>query len=145
MAVTGTPYNHLMLCLLNGAMVLASDTLKLMLVSSAYTPDAEHTQIADVSAHEITGTNYTAGGQALTGVAASRSGASAKLDAADLTFAALTATFRYGVLYADVTRGGLTGPLVGYFVLDSADVVVSGVDYPVVWDAAGIIPLTRKD
>ncbi len=144
MAVTATPYNHLMLCLLRGTIVAATDTLKLMLVSSAYTPDAEHTQIADVSAHEISGTNYTAGGKALSGVTASRSGASAKLDADELTFATLTATFRYGVLYADVTRGGLTGPLVGYFALDSADVVVSARDYPVVWDAAGLLPLTRK-
>ena len=144
MAVTATPYNHLMLCLLRGTIVPATDTLKLMLVSSAYTPDAEHTQIAQVSGHEIAGTNYTAGGQALSGVTTSRSGASAKLDADDLTFAALTATFRYGVLYADVTRGGLTGPLIGCFALDSADVVVSGQNYPMIWDAAGVLPLSRE-
>lgn len=144
MAVTATPYNHLMLCLLRGTIVVATDTLKLMLVSSAYAPDAEHTQIAQVASHEVAGTNYTAGGKALSGVATSRSGANAKLDADDLTFANLTATFRYGVLYADVTRGGLTGPLIGCFALDSADVAVVARDYPVVWDAAGIIPLTRK-
>jgi len=46
---------------LNGA------TVKCMLVSNAYTPDqGTHTSRADVTANEVTGTGYTAGGVTVT-------------------------------------------------------------------------------
>lgn len=143
MAATTTPYNHLWLCLLNGTIIPATDSIKMMLVSSAYTPDAEHEVLASVSGNEITGTGYTAGGHALTGVTAARSGSLSALDAADLTLTALTATFRRGILYAAVTRNGKTNPLIGHVLFDStpADVVVSGIDYSVVWSASGILTL----
>lgn len=143
MAATATPYNHLWLCLLNGTIIPATDTIKLMLLSSAYTPDAEHEVLASVSGSQITGTGYTAGGHALTGVTAARSGSLAALDAADLTFSGLTATFRRGVLYAAVTRNGKVNPLIGHVLFDStpADVSVAGIDYPVVWNSSGILTL----
>lgn len=143
MAATATPYNHLWLCLLDGTIAPVTDTIKLMLVSSAYTPDAEHDELADVSAAEITGTGYTAGGHTLAGVTAARSGTLATLDATDLTLSGLTATFRRGILYAAVTRNGKTNPIIGHVLFDStpADVIVAGIDYTVVWSSSGVLTL----
>lgn len=52
-----------------GGINLTSDTLKMGLLSSAYTPSlTTDAHWSDVNSHEITGTGYTAGGAALTSV-----------------------------------------------------------------------------
>src|SRR5579872_5252486 len=53
-----------------GAHNLASDTLKMMLLTSSYTPALDtDAQYSDISANEVTGTGYTAGGATLSGQA----------------------------------------------------------------------------
>ena len=144
MAATAAAYNSLWAYLLNGTIDLDTDTIKCALVSSAYTPDATHDEWADVSANEITGTNYVAGGVALTGQAVTLDGAVAKFDADDAAWPGLTATFRRAVIYAAVTRNDKTNPLIAHVLLDSTDVdiVCTSVDYKVIWSASGIITLT---
>lgn len=45
--------------------IVSTDTFKVMLTTSAYTPDQDtHTKRSDVT-NEVTGTGYTAGGQAI--------------------------------------------------------------------------------
>lgn len=131
-----------------GVINLYSDTLKLALVDSGYTPDLDaHTIWGDVSANEVaTGSGYTTGGSEILSKTLTRSTWKTTFDAADLTFAALTKTFRYGVIYKVGTvtdpQGGadIVNPLYAYILFDDtpADITVSGTDYVVQWSSLGI-------
>jgi len=143
MSMTLTLYNQLPSLLAMGDLDWEVDTLKLALVSSSYTFSAEHTQFADVSAYEVTGTNYTAGGAILSGASVTRSGTVTSLDADDVPFSDLAATFRGGVLYKSGSAGGLTNPLLAYILFDDtpADITATA-GYPITWDSAGIFKAT---
>jgi hypothetical protein len=78
--------------LTNGA-----DTLKLALYTSSATLGAGTT--AYVTTGQATGTNYTAGGSALTNVTPTTSGTTAIVDFADLTFGTATVTARGCLIY----------------------------------------------
>jgi hypothetical protein len=132
-----------------GVINLYSDTIKLALVLSTYTPDLDaHKVWADVSAHEVAaGAGYSSGGAILTGKTLTRTTWKTIFDADDVTFTALTKTFRYGVLYVDAIKADPQGgadvvkPLLAYILFDDtpADVVVSGVNYLVQWSSLGIM------
>jgi len=155
MASEFTLYSSARKYVLDGTVNPASDTLKLMLVTSAYVPDISHEVLADVTgftspspeveAIASPDNGYIAGGQALTGQVASKtdSPSQGKFDADNLTFASLTATFRYGILYAEKTVGSpaIVNPLIGYILYDNtpADISVSGVPWTTQWSADGII------
>lgn len=105
------------------------------------------TTIVDVGYHEVaSGDGYTTGGTALASQTLTRSSWETTFDAADVTFAALTKTFRYGILYINDTKtdpeGGsdIVNPLYAYILFDDtpADIVVSGTDYTVQWSSNGI-------
>ena len=120
-----------------------ADTIKVALLSSAYTPNQDtHEFWSDVSANEVTGTGYTAGGQALGTKTATYDAATntIKLDAADVTWAASTITARYAVVYKD-TGVATTSPLVAYvdFVTDQSS---NSGDFTLTWDANGIVNVT---
>jgi hypothetical protein len=131
-----------------GVINLVSDAIRLALVDSDYTPDLDADTVwADVSTHEVAdGDGYTTGGALLTGKTLTRDGALTTFDANDVTFSALTKTFRYGVLYVDGTKtdpgGGadIVNPLFAYILFDDTptDVTVAGVDYVVNWSSLGI-------
>src|SRR6478735_11373964 len=94
-----------------------SDTIKVMLLSSAYTPNQDsHDYLDDVVANEVTGTGYTAGGQALASKTVTYDAATNTLilDAADTVWAGSTVTARYAVVYDD--SGATTGQkaVIGY-------------------------------
>lgn len=134
MAASITAYDHLWKLLLTGGIDLDTDTLKVALVTSSYTPSAAHTIWADVSANEVaTGYGYTTGGIALTTPVV----AASNIDYDDLVWTALTKTFRYAVCYKSGSGGGLTNPLLWYALLDTtpADVVSSGSNYTIQWNA----------
>lgn len=132
--------------LAEGTIDLDTDTLRLALVTSAYTPNVNtHDRRSDFSASELgTANGYTSGGTALSGVSVTRSALVTTFDAADVVFTASGGTigpFRYAVLYADVTRNGITGPLIGYALLDSAPAdlsIANGNSLEVRWNATGI-------
>lgn len=113
---------------------LLTATVKLALVTSAYTPNIAsngHGVWADVSANEIAaGFGYTAGGVTLaTDVSTAISGGfKYSSDPAVWTAAGGSIpVHRYYVMYVVGTLWGLTDPLVGYFLGDStpADVPVT--------------------
>jgi len=131
-----------------GVIDLKRDTIRLALLTSAYTPDLDGDTVwADVSTHEVAaGDGYTADGEELAGATLTRDGAITTFDANDVTFSALTKTFRYGVLYVDDIKddpeGGedIVKPLYAYILFDDtpADITVSGTDYVVQWSSNGI-------
>ncbi len=105
---------------------LAGATVKLALVSSAWTPDASVTGNylwADVSANEIAnGQGYTTGGATLASlVSTAISGGYKFSSAAPVWTASGTGipAHRYYVMYLSGTVWGLVNPLIGYFLGDN--------------------------
>ncbi len=156
MATTFTLYNKFKQYILDGTIDLDTDTIKVALVTSSYTPAASHDVLADVMASpspEVVAiaspsNGYTDGGEALTGAAVTftDSPSAAKFDANDLTWSSLTATFRYGIVYASKSVGSpaIVNPLIGYILFNDtpADIDLSGIDFTIQWNASGILTLS---
>jgi hypothetical protein len=144
MAVTGKVFGLLFRDILNGAVSLDwdTDTIKAMLTTSTYTPDQDLHDRKDDVTNEVVGTGYTAGGQALAGKTVTYTAATNKimLDADDVTWAGSTITARTAVIYKD-TGVATTSPLICYQQSD-ADIISSGGDWKIVWNAAGVVELT---
>lgn len=116
MAVTATPYGQF--CRNLGAAVhnFSSDILKVLLATSAYTPNIDTDQYANTpAAHEASGAGYTSSGQQLTSVTWAYDAANnwALLTAASVTFTAATFTCRYAVIYKSAGTMA-SSPLIGY-------------------------------
>jgi hypothetical protein len=95
----------------------SGDTFKIALYTNSATLNASTTAYA--TTNEISGTNYTAGGQALNPVDPTSSGTTALLDFADETWANATITARGALIYnttPNTTSISLTNPAV--IVLD---------------------------
>lgn len=138
MAVTLTKYTSFNQYVHDGTIDLDATNIYLSLVTSSYTFSAAHTIWADASANEVaTGDGYTTGGAQL----ASLSVNGTRWDAADVTFSALTKTFRGGILYVNATVNSIVKPLIGYILFDStpADTAIAGHDFVIQWNANGII------
>lgn len=105
---------------------LLGATVKVALVSSAWTPDVSVTGNslwADVSANEIAGGNgYTTGGASLASMVATAITGGYKFSSASPSWTASGGSipaFRYAVFYVSGTLWGMTNPLVGYFLGDT--------------------------
>lgn len=141
MASSITWYDQAWKLIVTGAVDLDSDTLKVALVSSGYTPSTTHTiwdpdtnNAADPSYNEVTnGSGYTTGGATLANPVTTN----ANIDYDDVSWTALTKTFRYAVCYASKTVNGLVNPLLFYILLDTtpADIVSNGSNYTIQWNA----------
>lgn len=77
----------------------SGNTFKLALYTSSASLGASTT--AYTTSNEVSGTNYTAGGNALTSVTPTTSGTTAICDFADLTFGTATVTARGCLIYND--------------------------------------------
>jgi hypothetical protein len=112
-----------------------SDTIKLALTTSSYTPSAAHDFFNDVT-NEISGTGYTAGGVTLGTKTRTNVSTTAVLDAADAQWTTATITnARYGVLYKS-TGTASTSPILGIYDFGS-DQSVSGGTFTVQFSANG--------
>lgn len=136
MAATAKWYGLGLLKILQGSIDLDTDTFKIMLTTSAYTPNQDTHDFRDDVTNEITGTGYTAGGATLTGVSLTYDTATneVRLSWTDPTWPAATFTARTFVIYK--SRGGAASAdeLVAYGTND-VDVTATGatftVDFPV--------------
>lgn len=85
----------------DGAVIPNTHTFKMALLKPTHTPSkTTHEFFSDVSADEISGGGYTAGGKTLTTVL-SRIGNTVKFDADDVSYTTLSPEFRYAVIYDD--------------------------------------------
>ncbi len=104
---------------------LTGSTLKMALVSSSWTPDATVTGNSlwsHVSANEVSGNGWTAGGETLTSLAATAIAGGFKFSSASPSKTAVGGSipaFRYVVLYVSGTLWGMSSPLIGYFLADT--------------------------
>lgn len=118
-----------------------SDTLKVMLCTSSYTPSqTTHVYKSDIT-NEVSGTGYTAGGATLGSVTCTKSSlVCSVLDAADTSWTTATITARYAVIYKD-TGSSATSPVLGY-VDFGADATSTAGTFTITWDATGILVYT---
>lgn len=119
---------------------LSADTLKVALFTSSYTPNQDtDTVYSGISANEVSGTGYTAGGATLASVtvAADNSNHRMKLTAANPSWTTATITARYAVLYHSTS-----GDLIALFDFGSNFTSTAGT-FTVTWDGTnGVLTLT---
>jgi hypothetical protein len=119
------------------ALDLDNDTLKIMLVTSAYTPNfGTHDFKADVNG-EVVGTGYTAGGETLTSLSLTQSAGTITFDAADVTWTSSTITARGAVIYDNSL---VSDPLICYIDFGSDQSSSSG-DFTISFSGTGIFTL----
>ena len=120
------------------ALDLDSDTIKIMLVTSSYTPDfGAHDFKGDVS-NEVSGTNYTAGGNTLGSVTLTQTGGTIKFDAADTSWSSATITDARGaVIYDDSLTDD---PLIAYIDF-GANYSSSNCTFTIAFNAGGIFTI----
>lgn len=107
-------YNTGLNAALTGGVDFDTDTFKVMLVTSSYTPDKDaHEDRADVT-NEVTGTGYTTGGDT-SAVTVTKDDANDRIDVdfADVSFTNATITAAAGVIYKS-TGTAATDTLVAY-------------------------------
>lgn len=134
-------YNSFKRDIMNGGIDLDTDTIKVALVTSTYTPDQDaHDNFDDVT-NEVSGTGYTAGGATLGSVTvtADNTDNEGVFDAADTAWATSTITARGAVVYKS-TGVASTSKLICYFDFGSDQVSTAGT-FTITWNAEGIINL----
>lgn len=145
MSASATPYNQFKYELLGGGIDLDTDTINCALLTSAYTPDIDaHHYWTDVSASEVAGTGYTAGGLALSAgasISADDGTDRGVWDANDLSWSSATlSNLRYAVLYKD-TGDAATSPLIAYQNFGEEKTITNGT-FSVSWSTSGIALLS---
>jgi hypothetical protein len=121
-----------------------SDTIKVALLSSSYTPNQDtHDYYDDVSSYEVTGTGYTTGGITLASKTSTYDGTNnvIVLDAADVTWSSSTITARYAVVYDDSGASAAAKALIGYVDFGSDQSSTNG-NFTITWDSTGIVRIT---
>lgn len=118
-----------------------SDTIKVALATSSYTPDADaHDYFNDIT-NEVSGTGYTAGGATLASptVTLDTTNDRVDFDAADTQWTSSTITARYAVIYKS-TGTASTSPLIALIDFGS-DQISSNGTFSIQWSASGILRL----
>jgi len=136
-------YGSFLVKALNKEIDWDTDTIKVALLTSSYTPDQDaHDYFNDVSSAEVSGTGYTAGGATLGSKSISYDNATnvIMLDAADTSWSSSTITARYAVVY-DSTGTASTSALIGYVDFSSDQSSTSGT-FTITWDSTGIARIT---
>lgn len=127
---------------MNGGIDLDTDTIKVALVTSTYSPNIDtHDNFDDIT-NEVTGTGYTAGGATLGSVTVTADTTNDRgvFDAADTSWSTSTITARGAVIYKS-TGTSSTSKLIAY-VDFASDITSTASTFSIVWNASGILTLT---
>lgn len=123
------------------AIDLDLETHKGALFSNSITPNFTTDTAYGVTpydANEVTGTNWAAGGVALTGTTFTGASGTATFDATDVSVASTTLTNARGyLLYADALAGNNAIVLVNF----GADYSTSNGTFAITWNASGIFTI----
>jgi hypothetical protein len=139
MAVSTHVYGSLNSALATGTVNLATDTLKVMLVSSGYVPNQAEDQFASTpAAFEITGTGYTAGGMPLSDVTLALGGNSLTLSAANTSWPGAIFTAAGAVVYDAQSGSNTTNPLIGFINFGGEQSPSGAVPFSINW-ASGVV------
>ncbi len=137
-------YNSFKRDIANGSIDLDTDTIKVMLVTSSYSPNIDtHDKRDDVTNEVANGNGYTTGGATLAGkaVTVDNTNDRAIFDADNAVWSTATITARGAVLYK--SRGGASSAdeLICYIDFGS-DITSTAADFTPAFNATGIIALT---
>jgi hypothetical protein len=144
MTIVAKMYGQALMSALAGKINWSSDDIRVMLYTSAYTPNQDTDVYKDVvNPTEASGTGYSSGGVALASKTITYDATTNKitLDAADVTWASSTISAR-GCIIFDNTPA-TNKPLLGY-VDFGADQSSSSGNFTITWDAAGIFTITAS-
>ena len=132
-------YNSFKQKIQDGSLDLDTQTIKVALVTSGYTPDQDtHEDFADIT-NEVSGTGYTAGGAALANKSVTKDNTDNEgvFDADDVTWSSSTITARGAIIYYDSGVAG-TSWLIAY-VDFGTDKSSNNGDFTISWNAEGIL------
>lgn len=129
-------YNRFKANLMNKEVDLEGDTIRVALLDSSHSFTATHNTWSQVSANEVSGTGYTANGEALASKAVTQA-ATTKFDADDVEWSSATFTAAHAVIYDDTLAGDDLIASIDF----GGDQAVSGANFTIVWHTDGIITL----
>lgn len=134
-------YNNFKKLIMNGGIDLDTDTIKVALVTSSYTPDQDTHDFFDDVTNEVSGTGYTAGGASLANkaVTADNTDNEGVFDADDVSWTTATITARAAVVYKS-TGTASTSALICYVDFGSDKVSTAGT-FTIAWNSEGILNL----
>lgn len=134
-------YNNFKEAIMNGSIDLDTDTIKVALVTSTYTPDQDTHDMFDDITNEVSGTGYTAGGATLANKAVSQDNTDNEgvFDADDVSWTTSTITARGAVIYKS-TGTPSTSPLICYLDFGTDKISTAGT-FTISWNAEGILNL----
>lgn len=132
-------YNQFKAELMNGTYDLPSDTVKVALLDNSHSFNADNDGWSSVSANEVSGTGYTAGGATLgtVTVTADDTDDEGVFDAADASWSSSSFTAYHAVIYDD-TPTSPADPLVCSIDFGGAETVSSGT-FTIQWASEGIV------
>lgn len=134
-------YNSAKQKLMDGSIDLDTDTIKVALVTSSYTPNIDtHEDFADVT-NEVTGTGYTAGGATLTSITVSKDTTNDRgvFDAADTSWTSSTITAAGAIIYK--STGTASNSWLLCYIDFGGDKSSSSSTLQITWNASGIFYL----
>ena len=131
-------YQRFLANLMNKVVDLEADTIKVALMDNVHSPLATDNEWADVSANEVVGTGYVAGGSALAGKAVTQ-GATTKWDATDLVWNNATFSAYHAVIYDDTVA---TDDLIASIDFGGEQAISDGI-FTIAWASEGIITLVE--
>lgn len=131
-------YNYTKVNSLNGNIDWDTDTINAILVASGYTPNIDTHQFRSSITNEITGTGYTAGGQALASktVSIDTTNDRAVFDSNDPSWTTSTITAR-AVVLAKIRGGASSADELGGYWDFGADVVSTAGTFTIIVNAGG--------
>lgn len=133
-------WNSFKAYIMDGSIDLDTDDIRIALLDSGFTPNSDTQHYwGDISANEVSGDGYSAGGEELTGVDVSIDDTDNEgvFDASDVTWSNSTITARYAVIYDSTHASDL---LIGWFDFTSDQESASG-DFKVQFNAEGLVNL----
>ena len=145
MPVSAYWYGQGLLKAMNKEIDWDSDTIKVMLSTSGYTPNQDtHVHKSDVT-NEVVGAGYSAGGATLAGKTITYDAGTniTKFDADDAVWSPATITARYAVIYGATPALPADQPLLGYIDF-GGDYISTDGEFRIAWHADGILKLTAS-
>lgn len=146
MAVSAKWYGNGLKAAFNKEVDWDTDTIKVALCTSSYTPDQDaHDYFDDITNELATANGYTAGGATLASKTITYTGATnkLKLDAADTSWANTAFTARYAIIYLS-TGTAATSPLLGYVDFGEDKTTKDNGTFLITWAADGILEITAS-
>lgn len=134
-------YNNFKKNIMNGSIDLDTDTIKVALVTSSYSPNIDTDEFFSDVTNEVAGAGYDAGGKALANKVVTEDTTDDEgvfsADPVIWTTATITAT---GAVIYKATGDSSTSPLICYIDFAATKISTAGT-FTITWDAEGILNL----